>query len=92
MQYAMIIWKLTISLLETELPGESGGSSGTLSSSTDDMLLQGLPKIIRDYKKLEIISDDHLSFQNGQLHVIEGKNLKTIEQINFTINVKIINS
>lgn len=48
MQYAMIIWKLTISLLETELPGESGGSSGTLSSSTDDMLLQGLPKIIRD--------------------------------------------
>lgn len=47
-QYAVIIWKPTINLLETELPGESGGSSGTLSSSTDDMLLQGLPKITRD--------------------------------------------
>ena len=33
---------LTMSLLDTELPGESGGSSGTLSSSTEDILNQDL--------------------------------------------------
>ena len=31
-----------MSLLDTELPGESGGSSGTLSSSTEDILNQDL--------------------------------------------------
>lgn len=39
-----------------------------------------------------MITCPYNNFQNGQLHVTEGKNFKTIEQINFTINVKIINS